>query len=256
MTTQVHFIGAGPGDPDLLTVKGKRIIEAADLVLYAGSLVPPEVVACAKARARVIDSAPLSLNQTHALMLETVRAGGLVARVHTGDPSLYGAVQEQKRLLEAEGVACEIVPGVTAGFAAAAAAGRSYTVPETTQTLIFTRMAGRTPVPESESVRSLAAHGSAMCVYLSAGDPETLQVELLAGGYAPDTLVAEVFRVGWPDERVRETSLDQLAATARESGFTRQTVFLVLPGQIPGQGAGEAARSKLYDEDFSHGFRK
>ena len=256
MTTQVYFIGAGPGDPDLLTIKGRTLIETADLVLYAGSLVQPQVVACAKAGARVIDSAPLSLDQTHALMLEAVRAGGLVARVHTGDPSLYGAVQEQKRLLEAEGVACEIVPGVTAGFAAAAVAGRSYTVPETTQTLIFTRIAGRTSVPESESVRSLAAHGSAMCVYLSAGDPDTLQAELLAGGYAPDTLVAEVFRVGWPDEQVRETTLNQLASTARENGFSRQTVFLVLPGQSPGQSAGDAARSKLYDEEFSHGFRK
>lgn len=247
----VHFIGAGPGDPDLLTIKGRRLIEQAGLVLYAGSLVPPEVVAFAAAEAEVADSAPLTLEETHELMRGAVRAGKSVARVHTGDPSLYGAVREQMALLERDGINYETVPGVTASFAAAAAMNRSFTVPETTQTLIITRLAGRTPVPEAENLRSLAAHGCAMAIYLSAGDPEMLQAELLAGGMEPTTLVGMGCRVGWPDQQTCECTLDELATTARKSGFTRQTVFLVLPGEVAG-----GAESLLYDKTFSHGFRK
>ncbi|QGY39918.1 precorrin-4 C(11)-methyltransferase [Pseudodesulfovibrio cashew] len=251
---QVHFIGAGPGDPELVTVKGQRLIREADLVLYAGSLVPAEVVACARDDAKVADSAPLNLEETHALIMETVRAGGTVARVHTGDPSLYGAIREQMALLDGEGVEYVVVPGVTAGFAAAASACRSFTVPEVTQTLIFTRLAGRTPVPEAEALRKLAAHGTALCVYLSAGDPEGIQRELEAGGLAASTLVVMAYRVGWPEEKIVETELAELAATAREHEFTRQTVFLVLPGQGR-EDAGEA-RSLLYDENFKHMYRK
>jgi len=249
----VYFIGAGPGDPELLTVKGRRLIAEADLVLYAGSLVPAEVVAGAGPNARVADSAPMSLEETHALMAETVASGGKVARVHTGDPSLYGAIREQMALLDEAGIIHEVVPGVTAGFAAAAAAGRSYTVPEVTQTLIFTRLEGRTPVPEGEKLRKLAAHGSAMCIYLSAGDPEGVQSELLAGGLAESTLVVMAYRVGWPDEKLVETELGGLAEAARLNGFTRQTVFLVLPGQ--GREDAGKAKSLLYDKDFKHMYR-
>lgn len=249
----VYFIGAGPGDPELLTVKGRRLIGEADLVLYAGSLVPAEVVAGAKEGAQVADSAPLSLEETHALMAETVASGGMVARVHTGDPSLYGAIREQMALLDAVGITYEVVPGVTAGFAAAAAAGRSYTVPEVTQTLIFTRLEGKTPVPEGEALRKLAAHGSAMCIYLSAGDPEGVQRELLAGGLAGSTLAVMAYRVGWPEEKVVETDLASLAHAARDNGFTRQTVFLILPGQ--GREDAGKARSLLYDKDFQHMYR-
>jgi precorrin-4/cobalt-precorrin-4 C11-methyltransferase len=249
----VYFIGAGPGDPELLTVKGRRLIAEADLVLYAGSLVPAEVVAGAGPNARVADSAPMSLDETHALMVEAVASGGTVARVHTGDPSLYGAIREQIALLDEAGITYEVVPGVTAGFAAAAAAGRSYTVPEVTQTLIFTRLEGRTPVPEGERLRKLAAHGSAMCIYLSAGDPDGVQAELLAGGLAESTLVVMAFRVGWPDEKLVETELGGLAETARAHGFTRQTVFLVMPGQ--GREDAGKARSLLYDKDFKHMYR-
>lgn len=250
----VHFIGAGPGDPELLTLKGRRLISEADLVLYAGSLVPEAVVACAKPNARVVDSAPLNLEQTHALMLETVRTGGNVARVHTGDPSLFGAIREQMALLDRDGIDHAVVPGVTAGFAAAAAAGVSYTVPEVTQTLIFTRMAGKTPVPEAENLRDMATHGSAMCIYLSAGDPEGMQSALLSGGYAPHTRIVMAYRVGWPEEKVVFTDLASLAKTARENDFTRQTVFLVLPGQ--GELDDESAKSLLYDANFAHGYRK
>ena len=250
----VHFIGAGPGDPELLTLKGRRFIEEAALVLYAGSLVPEAVVTCAGKDARVEDSAPLNLEQTHALMVETVRAGGDVARVHTGDPSLYGAIREQMELLDRDGIGYDVVPGVTAGFAAAAAANLSYTVPEVTQTLIFTRTAGKTPVPEAENLRALASHGSAMCIYLSAGDPEGLQAALLDGGYAEGTRIVMAYRVGWPDERVVFTDLAGLAQAARENGFTRQTVFLVLPGQ--GELDRGTAKSLLYDAGFAHGYRK
>jgi len=251
---KVWFIGAGPGDPELLTVKGQRLIGEADLVLYAGSLVPTRVVAGAKAGARVENSASMNLEETHALMQETVREGGTVARVHTGDPSLYGAIREQMALLDRDGISYGVVPGVTAGFAAAGAACRSYTVPEVTQTLIFTRIAGKTPVPDHESLRTLAAHGSAMCIYLSAGDPDGVQSGLLAGGLAESTLVVMAYRVGWPEEKVVETELGRLAETARANDFTRQTVFLVLPGQGPDDVG--TAKSLLYDEQFAHMYRK
>jgi len=250
----VYFIGAGPGDPELVTVKGQRLIQEADLVLYAGSLVPKAVVACAKEGARVEDSAPLNLEETHALMMETVNSGGMVARVHTGDPSLYGATREQMELLDRDGATYEVIPGVTAGFAAAASATRSFTVPEVTQTLIFTRMAGKTPVPEAEGLRKLASHGSAMCIYLSAGNPEGIQEELLAGAYDGATKVVMAYRVGWPDQRVVECELGQLAETARCNGFKQQTVFMILPGQ--GELDAGTAKSLLYDKDFQHEFRK
>ena len=245
--SKVHFIGAGPGDPELITVKGQRLIGEADLVLYAGSLVPQACVDKAKPGAKVVDSAPLNLEQTHALLRDCVRGGGAAARVHTGDPSLYGAVQEQIRLLERDGIGWEIVPGVTSAMAGAAAAGKSFTVPGGTQTLLFTRLEGRTPVPERERLRELARHGTAMAIYLSAGDPEGVQAELLLGDVPEDTPLCVVYRVGWPEQEIVETTVGALAKTARKHDFTRQTLFLVLPG-----GGGE---SLLYDKNFSHMFR-
>jgi precorrin-4/cobalt-precorrin-4 C11-methyltransferase len=248
---RVHFVGAGPGDPELITVRGRRVIREADLVLYAGSLVPRELVACAREDAEVVDSAPLTLDETHALMLGTVRAGGRVARVHTGDPSLFGAVREQMILLERDGVAYEVVPGVTVAFAAAAAAGVSFTLPERAQSLIITRMAGRTPVPEQERLRELARHGTSMAVYLSAGDPGGVARELRDGGYPGDTPVVAAFRVGWPDERILAATVDTLEEVVFREGITRQAVFLVLPGRDE-----EPAFSRLYSRDFRHGFRE
>ena len=244
----VWFIGAGSGDPELLTVKGRRLIETADLVVYAGSLVPQSIVALAKPEARVVDSATLSLEESHALVLETVLQGKNVARVHTGDPSLYGAVREQMRLLQQEGVPCEVVPGITAACAAAARAGISFTVPGVTQSLIITRLAGRTPVPEAERLGALAAHGCSLAVYLSAKDAQRLQEELaiLPG----DTPVLCAHRVGWPDEKMAWSTTAQLATTVEKLGLTRQTVFLVLPGQNA-----QNARSCLYDPAFAHGWR-
>jgi len=248
---QVYFIGAGPGDPELITVKGQRLIGEADLVLYAGSLVPPQVVAHAKPGARVVDSAPLNLDQTHSLIMETVRAGGAVARVHTGDPSLYGAVREQMRLLNAEGVSYSVVPGVTAAFAAAATANLSLTVPERTQTVILTRTAGRTPMPEGERLRDLARHGCTLAVYLSAADPDPMVADLRAGGLPDATPVLVAYRVGWPDQATYPATLGTLCDTVRAHGLTRQTLFLILPGE---DGANHF--SKLYAPDFAHGFRE
>ena len=247
----VWFIGAGPGDPELLTMKGYRLIAQADLVLYAGSLVPPAVVAHAKPGARVIDSAPLSLEETHALLRDTAKAGGLAARVHTGDPSLYGAMREQMALLDAEGIAYAVVPGVTAAFAAAAAAKVSVTVPERVQSFSITRIGGRTPVPPGQTIKDLARHGGSLAVYLSAPDAAEVQQDLLDAGLAGETPVIMAHRVGWPEERLVWTTVACLAQAAQEAAFTRQTVFLVLPGEQ----AGAHTVSRLYAASFGHGFR-
>lgn len=252
-TGKVWFIGAGPGDPELITLKGARLIAQADVVVYAGSLVPREVLAAARPGVPLVDSAPLSLPETHALLRDCALAGGCAVRVHTGEPALYGAVREQSALLDAEAIPWEVVPGVSSAFAAADAAGVSFTVPGGPQTLIITRLSGRTPVPESESLPLLAAHGAAMAVLLSAGEPERLQNELVQGGYPLDTTVVLGHKVGWPGGETVRTTLRHLAAAAREHGFTRQTVFLILPGQdLPP----EASRSLLYDPGFTHGWRE
>ena len=246
----VYFIGAGPGDPELLTLKGLKIIQRADLVLYAGSLVPEDIVRKAGPEAEVADSSSMTLEETHALMLKHVRRQGVVARVHTGDPSLFGAVREQIVLLERDGIAYEIVPGVTAAFAAAAAAKASFTIPERTQSLILTRISGRTPVPAGEDLQDLARHGSALVLYLSAARAGEAQDKLLRGGYSEQTPVVLASRVGWPGERILFTRLGQMAETAKLESVTRQAVFLVLPHQDE-----EAPFSRLYSRDFEHGFR-
>ena len=248
---RVYFIGAGPGDPDLITVKGRRYIEQADLVLYAGSLVPVELVACAGKDAKVTDSSSMTLDETHSLIIETVKAGGIAVRVHTGDPSLYGAIREQMALLDRDGLNYEIVPGVTTAFAAAAAAKISFTLPEKTQTLIFTRLEGRTPVPDKERLRELARHQASLAIYLSGGDPAGVVKELVGGGYPEDTPVVVAYRVGWPDEKIITARICAITDIVKSEGITRQVVFLVLPGQED-----DPVFSKLYSPSFSHGFRK
>lgn len=252
----ISFIGAGPGDPELITVKGKRLIEEADLVVYAGSLVPEAVVAGARKGAVVRDSSVMTLEETHALMREAALEGKTVARVHTGDPGLYGAVREQMALLAAENIPYQVVPGVTAAFAAAAAAGVSLTVPETVQSFSVTRLGGRTDVPAGQGVRDYAKLGGSLAVYLSAPDAARLERELLAGGVAPDTPVLAAFRVGWPDERLIWTKAGEIAETMAAEKLTRQTVFLVLPGERESEKEGMLSRSRLYAAEFLHGFRK
>ncbi|NTV65689.1 MAG: precorrin-4 C(11)-methyltransferase, partial [Oscillochloris sp.] len=210
----VYFIGAGPGAPDLITVRGRALIEQADLVLYADSLVQASVAGLArKPGARIVGSSDLHLAQIVDLMAEAAQGGAMVARVHTGDPALYGATHEQMRLLAAQGVPYVVVPGVTAAFAAAARLGVELTVPELTQTIILSRAAGRTPVPAREALRGLAAHGASLALYLSVDQIEQVVAELLAGGsYSAETPAAVVYRVSWPDEQVITGSLAEIAA--------------------------------------------
>ncbi len=244
----VSFVGAGPGDPELLTIKGRKAIERADLLLYAGSLVSPAILEFAKPRARIVDSAYLTLEESHALVKEAALAGQAVARAHTGDPSLYGAMREQCALLERDNIPWEVIPGVTAACAAAAAAGISFSIPELSQTLILTRSAGRTPMPES--LAALAKHKTAMAVYLSGKNALETQRQLMES-LAGDCPVLCAHRVGWPEERLVWTRLDALAACVRENALERQTIFLILPCE--GQ---EGRPSRLYAADFSHDFRK
>lgn len=246
----VWFIGAGPGDPELITVKGERLIREADLVLYAGSLVPAAIVARARPGAEVLDSSSLTLEETHALMRKTALSGRMTARVHTGDPSLYGAIREQMALLRADGIPYAVVPGVSAAFAAAAAAGVSFTVPECVQSLSFARLGGRTPVPEGQRVADYARHGASLAVYLSAGDADALIEELRCGGLQEETTIIAAYRVGWPEERLIRTTLAGLRQSLRELDASRQTVFLILPGEQ------EATCSRLYAKEFRHGFRR
>jgi precorrin-4/cobalt-precorrin-4 C11-methyltransferase len=249
----VWFLGAGPGDPELITRKAYRLVGEADLVLYAGSLVPAACVAHATA-ARVLDSSGLTLAETHALLRDCVRSGGMAVRVHTGDPALFGAMREQMALLRRDGIAYAVVPGVSASFAAAAAAKVSFTAPETVQALSIARLEGRTPVPEGQRVRDLARHGGSLAVYLSGAGAGRLSTELLAAGLAPDTPVLVAHRVGWPDERLiwsTAAAVSALMADHAECGaLARQTLFLVLPGE-----AGEGSVSRLYDAAFSHACR-
>jgi len=246
----VTFIGAGPGDPELITVKGHKCICSADLILYAGSLVPLATISCAKASAEVIDSSGLTLDECHKIMRDSCFNGLNVARVHTGDPSLYGTIQEQILLLQTDNIAYGIIPGVTSACAAAAAANVSFTIPNATQSLIITRMTGRTPVPASENIRELAKHHCSMAIYLSAQHVQKLQEELLYALPA-NTPVLCFQRVGWPDAKQVWTDIANLAQTTQEHNMDRQTVFLILPCQNDTH-----SKSKLYDPTFSHGWRQ
>ncbi len=250
LAPKVYFIGAGPGDPELITVKGQNIIKAAHLVLFTGSLVPQEVVEAADPKARIIDSSPLTLEETNDLLVRTVRDHKIAARVHTGDPALFGAVREQALLLEQAGIPYEIIPGITAAFAAAAKAGVAFTAPGGTQSLILTRMAGRTPMPSQEAIRHLAVHGSSLAVYLSADKHAELENELLQAGLSPETPIVIGAKVGHPEEQIIRTCLRNLSRTAKQHNLTRQTVFLILPWENQPQ-----KRSRLYHPDFSHGCR-
>lgn len=247
---KVYFIGAGPGDPELITVKGKRLIDSAQNILYAGSLVPGELFFDCLPDADIRDSSGMTLEETHEYLSRAWKKNQSVVRVHTGDPSLYGTILEQIGLLAAQEIPFEIVPGVTSAFAAAAAAGVSFTVPEGNQTLIITRTAGRTPVPREQDLQCLAESKSAMAVYLSATMAGKVRDRLLHGGLPPETKVVIAHRIGWPGGEVRTCTLKDMAETARAMQITGQAVFLILPG-------GEMdRRSRLYSPEFSHGYRK
>ena len=249
--SKVWFIGAGPGAPDLLTIRGAKLISEADVVVWARSLVHEGVLEHARPDAEVIESTTIPLEGVLELYERAVREDLEIARVSSGDPSLWGAVLEQVEVCEELGLVWEIVPGVSSLGAAAAAIGRELTVPEVAQSVILTRRASRTPMPNNEDIRAFAAHGTTMAIFLSAARPRLLQEELLDGGYAPDTPCAVVYKASWPDEQVIECHLDELADRIREAGFTRQALVLVGPGLEAG-----GTRSHLYSPAFSHSFRK
>jgi precorrin-4/cobalt-precorrin-4 C11-methyltransferase len=249
MNHPIVFLGAGPGDPELLTLKGRRLLDAADVVVYAGSLVNPALLDWV--RAEIHDSAGMTLDEVLAVLIAAWQAGKKAVRLHTGDPSLYGAIREQMRLLDREGITYEVVPGVSSAFAAAAALKAELTVPEITQTVIFTRIGGRTSVPERESLRRLAAVQASMCIFLSAGMMEQVVAELLAGGCPPDTPAAVVEKASWLEQRIVRGTLADIAAKVKASAI-RKTAMILIGAALSDM---ETATSKLYDAGFSHGCR-
>lgn len=246
---KVYFIGAGPGDPELITVKGLKAIENSDVVIYAGSLVNREVLRYAKEGAAVYNSASMTLDEVLAVMEEAFAQGKQVARVHTGDPSIYGAIQEQMDALEERGIPYEVIPGVSSFLAAAAALRQEYTLPDVTQTVILTRMEGRTPVPEKERLKELARHRATMCIFLSVHAIAEVAAELLTA-YDPDTPVAVVQKASWPDEKKVLGTLADIADKVAAAGITKTALIIV--GEVF---KGQYAKSKLYDAAFTHGFR-
>ena len=247
----VHFVGAGPGAPDLITLRGAALLEKADQVIYAGSLVNPALLERCRDDCRVLNSAEMTLEQVVATVEKAEREGLTTVRLHTGDPSLYGAIREQMAQLEKRGIQYDVTPGVSSFCAAAAALQAEYTLPSLSQTLILTRMAGRTPVPEREEMAMLAAHGASMALFLSAGMMAQLQTELLKGAYTPDTPAAIVYKASWPEEKTLRCTLGTLADTAREAGITKTA--LVLVGDFLDA---DFDRSRLYAPDFTTAYRK
>ncbi|MGI6206205.1 MAG: precorrin-4 C(11)-methyltransferase [Anaerovoracaceae bacterium] len=249
--SKVYFVGAGSGAADLITVRGMHLLEKADVVIYAGSLVNPELLKYAADAEQIFNSAEMYLEQIISVMEDAVKRGKTVVRLHTGDPSLYGAVREQMDALDKLGIAYEVCPGVSSFSAAAASLNAEYTLPGVSQTLILTRMEGKTPVPEKERIRGLAAHGASMAIFLSASMTDRLQEELLeSGGYTEETPCAIVYKASWPDEKKIVTTLGHLAEAAAAENITKTALILV--GGFLG---GEHDLSKLYDKNFHTEFR-
>ncbi|AFH65390.1 precorrin-4 C(11)-methyltransferase [Paenibacillus caseinilyticus] len=253
---KIQIIGAGPGDPDLITVKGLRLLQEADVVLYTDSLVSEELIARAKPEAEVLQSAGMSLEEMVEVMVDRVKAGKKVVRVHTGDPSVFGAIMEQAALLKREGIGIEVIPGVSSVFAAAAAVGAELTIPELTQTLILTRAEGRTPVPEREQLKELASHHSTLALFLSATLTKKVVRELTEAGWSPETPVAVVQRATWPDQLIVRTTLEKLDEDMRVNGIRSHAMILAGWALDPNIHEKDEYRSKLYDKTFTHGYRK
>ncbi len=247
----VSFVGAGPGAADLITLRGLRRIEAAGCIIYAGSLVNPALLADAKADCEIHNSAEMTLEEVVAVIEDAHRRGLAIVRLHTGDPSVYGAIREQMDALRARGIPFEVIPGVSSFCGAAAALEAEYTLPGISQSVVITRMAGRTPVPERESIRAFAAHRCSMAIFLSAGMLEALSRELIEGGYPPETPAALVYKASWPEEKIVHTTLAELSEAGRLSGI-RKTA-LVLVGDFLGD---RYDRSQLYHPDFSTEYRQ
>lgn len=246
----IHFVGAGPGAPDLITLRGAKLLGSAGMIIYAGSLVNPELLKLAPKDCEIYNSASMTLDEVIEKLKSAHDRGMDAVRLHTGDPSIYGAIREQMDRLKALGVPYDITPGVSSFCAAAAAAEAEYTLPSVSQTVIITRMEGRTPVPPREKLSSLAAHQASMALFLSSGLMEATCAALLEGGYPPDTPAAVVYKVSWPEQKVLRGTIATIAAQA-EAENIRNTA-LILVGRFLGD---DYELSKLYDASFSHGFR-
>ena len=247
----VHFVGAGPGAPDLITQRGARLLREADVIIYAGSLVNPALLGLAKTDCRIYNSAEMTLEQVLKVMSAAERAGQTTVRLHTGDPCLYGAIREQMDALDAAGIAYDDTPGVSSFCGAAAALNAEYTLPGVSQSVIITRMEGRTSVPERENLAALAAHGATMVIFLSAGMLEGVQEALLQGAYIPSTPAAIVYKATWPEEKIVRCTVGTLADSGRQAGIRSTALILVGDFLQPNY-----ERSKLYDPSFTTGFRK
>ncbi|KEF38965.1 precorrin-4 C11-methyltransferase [Schinkia azotoformans MEV2011] len=252
---KIYIVGAGPGDPDLITVKGLKLLEEADVVMYADSLVNEQLIQKSKSGAEIIKTAGMHLEEMVDLMVLRVQEGKKVVRVHTGDPAVYGAIMEQIALLKKRNIEVEIIPGVSSVFASAARVGAELTIPDLTQTVILTRAEGRTPVPEYEKLKDLANHQCTIALFLSATLTKKIVREFIDAGWSEKTPVAVVYKATWPDEKIVRTTLENLDADMQKNGIRKQAMILAgwaLSEDIHNQDY----RSKLYDKEFTHGFRK
>lgn len=248
----IHFVGAGSGAADLITVRGKQQLEDADIIIYAGSLVNPQLLDYAKEDCEIFNSAKMTLEEVLDVMLRGTKEDKQIVRLHTGDPCLYGAIREQMDVLDREGIPYDYTPGVSSFCGAASALNLEYTLPDISQSVIITRMAGRTPVPEKESIESFAAHNATMVVFLSTGLLEELSQRLIAGGYTADTPAAIVYKATWDDEKSFICTVGTLAETARKNNITKTALMII--GNVVGCTSYD--RSKLYDPGFTTEFRE
>jgi precorrin-4/cobalt-precorrin-4 C11-methyltransferase len=255
MAANVSFVGAGPGAADLITVRGARLLRHADVVIFAGSLVDRNLVRRYATSADIHDSAGMTLSEVITVMMDAMASDRTVVRLHTGDPCIFGAIQEQMEALERLGIDYQVVPGVTSAFAAAAALKQELTLPELSQTVIFTRVEGRTPVPERERLAEIARIGATLVIYLSVGMIEKVVDQLLEGAYTTATAAAVVCRASWDDEQIIRGTLADIAGKIREAGIDRQALIIV-GDVLAARREGLKARSLLYDGEFSHGFRE
>lgn len=247
----IHFVGAGSGAPDLITVRGKKYLEEADVILYAGSLVNPQLLKDVKEACSIYNTAAMTLEEVLEVMERSEKDGKMTVRLHTGDPCIYGAIREQMDRLDEKGIGYDVCPGVSSFCGAAASMKKEYTLPGVSQSVIITRMAGRTPVRDEESIRSLAAHQATMVIFLSAGMLLELSEELIAGGYREDTPAAICYKVTWEDEKIIHCTVGELEEKAKENQITKTALICV--GNFLGN---DYELSKLYDAHFTTGFRE
>ena len=247
----VSFVGAGPGDVELITVKGQRLLGEADVIIYAGSLVNPALLSLAKQGATIYNSAPMTLDEVIAVMEQAAGEGKKIVRLHTGDPSIYGAIQEQMDALDKKKISYDVIPGVSSFLATAAALKCEYTLPDVSQTVIITRLEGRTPVPEKEKLALLASHNATMCIFLSVHMIENVMNELIAGGYTPDTPVAIVQKASWPEQKIFRGTIATIGEIVTDAKIDR-TAMIVVDRCLDS----DYALSRLYAPEFGHMYRE